>query len=164
METLQKIDKILLKILWAIVIICFVVLMILITGQVASRFFRMRILAPPDEIVKLVFVWFGYLGATIVLREHSHLRIELFDEVINKTQKRQGLYELVIGVLQLTFFIFLMQSSWQLFVTSKTRTSPMLSWPQQIWYSPLVLSTFFMIIYSLREILYGLFKIRGRDQ
>jgi len=163
MIIVKKLDALLIKILWGIVISCFIGLLILVSGQVVARLTHIRFLAPPDEIVTLVFVWFNYIGAVIIFREHSHLRIELLDEFVNKTAKRKAIYSIVIAILNGVFLVVLWESSWTLFITVANRRSPMLSWPQRIWYFPLLISTGCMLLYCVRDLFLGLKVLAGKE-
>ena len=162
METLKKIDRIVSKVLWAIVTVCFIVMLVLVAGQVFSRLLRIQVLAPPDEIVTLVFVWFGYIGATLVAREHTHLRVELLDGFFVKNPVMKAVYLIILAVLQVTFLIVLWDSSWKLFITVATRKSPMLSWPQRIWYLPMLISTMLMLLYLLWDVVLGIKTLAKR--
>lgn len=163
MEMVKKIDSAIMKILWAIVIACFIVMLVLVAGQVLSRLTRIQVLAPPDEIVTLVFVWFGYIGATIISREHTHLRVELLDGFVNKTPKRKAIYSMILATLNGVFLVVLWRSSWTLFIAVANRRSPMLSWPQRIWYSPLLVSTACMLAFCVWDILLGLKTLMGKQ-
>jgi len=156
----KKIDSIVTRIFWVIAIFSFTSLFVLVAAQVLSRLLRIQNLAPPDEIITLMFVWFVYIGATLIFREHTHLRVELLDGFFEKTARRKAWYRIFIATIQGLFLVVLWDSSMSLFLTAGERRSPMLSLPQRYWYLPLLISTFCMFLYCIWDIVLSVVDLR----
>ena len=157
---LKKIDAVATRIFWMIAIISFTSLFFLVSAQVLSRLLRIQKLAPPDEIITLMFVWFVYIGATLIFREHTHLRVELLDGYFNKTPKREAWYRIFIATIQGLFLVVLWDSSMSLYITAGERRSPMLSLPQRYWYLPLLISTLSMFLYCIWDIVSSIYNLK----
>jgi TRAP-type C4-dicarboxylate transport system permease small subunit len=132
---------------------CLVVLLLLLSAQVLGRFFRIKAIAPPDEIVNLFFAWMVFVGAAVLLRNRQHLRVELVDLFFEKHPRLRPLYGLFVSAIQLVFLVFLVQSTILLFVGAGTRTSPMLQWPQRLWYGSMLISSLLMMLYAVIHII-----------
>ena len=158
---IEKIYKVFTKILWTIVIFSLIGLIVLVTCQVLARIQIFRFLAPPDEIVTLLFVWMTYFGSIILFGEKSHLRVEFLELYLHGKWKI-GCYILQDVVTMITLLL-LTYSGIQLFMGSHMRTSPMLHWSQGIWYFALVFSFCVMTLYSIVFIAQDVMKLKKEN-
>lgn len=146
---MKRIEDIVYKIFMGLASCCIAVLLLLLTAQILSRHLRINALAPPDEIITLLFAWMVFVGAALLVRNNFHLRVELVDLFLQKHPSLQVLYNSIVSLVIL-FFLFVMTSSGiKLFINSGTRTSPMLQLPQRLWYVVLPLSGILMILYTI---------------
>jgi len=106
-------------------------------------------LAPPDEIITLVYVWMLFIGTAILVRNTDHIRIELLDNFLKERPRLKSIYNMVVCLLILIFLLVMIKSSLVLYEKSGTRASPMLQWPQRIWYISLPISGFLMAFYLM---------------
>ena len=134
---IKKIESTLYEVLSSFVLIALVILLFLIAFQIISRYFRLQYLAPPDEIITLVYVWMLFI------------RVELLDNFLKERPRLKSIYNMVVCLLILIFLLVMIKSSLVLYEKSGTRASPMLQWPQRIWYISLPISGFLMAFYLM---------------
>ena len=149
---MKRLEDIVYKMFMGLASCCVGASLLLLTAQILSRHLRMNVLAPPDEIITLLFAWMVFIGAALLVRNNFHLRVELVDLFLQKRTFLQLLYSIVVSLVIL-FFLFVMTSSGiKLFINSGTRTSPMLQLPQRLWYVVLPLSGVLMILYTITRL------------
>ena len=156
---IKKIESTLYKILLSFVLISLVILLFLIAFQIISRYFSLQYLAPPDEIITLVYVWMLFIGAAILVRDMDHIRIGLLDNFLKDRPKLKSIYNMVVCLLILIFLLVMIKSSLVLYEKSGTRASPMLQWPQRIWYISLPISSFLMAFYLMVRFFRNTYKL-----
>ena len=148
-DFLKKLEKMIYQFLEILVSTGLVILLFLIAFQIISRYFRLQYLAPPDEIITLVYVWMLFIGAAILVRNNDHIKIELFNNFFDKHRRLNYFYNIMISLLIFFFLFIMMNSNWVLYQKSATRASPMLQLPQRLWYVVLLISGALMIFYLL---------------
>lgn len=146
---IKKIESTLYEVLSSFVLIALVILLFLIAFRIISRYFGLQYLAPPDEIITLVYVWMLFIGTAVLVRNMDHIRIELLDNFLKDRPKLKSIYNMVVCLLILIFLLVMIKSSLVLYEKSGTRASPMLQWPQRIWYISLPISGFLMAFYLM---------------
>jgi TRAP-type C4-dicarboxylate transport system permease small subunit len=146
---IKKIESTLYEILSNFVLIALVILLFLIAFRIISRYFGLPYLAPPDEIITLVYVWMLFIGTAVLVRNMDHIRIELLDNFLKDRPKLKSIYNMVVCLLILIFLLVMIKSSLVLYEKSGTRASPMLQWPQRMWYISLPISGFLMTFYLM---------------
>lgn len=146
---IKKIESTLYEILSNFVLIALVILLFLIAFRIISRYFGLPYLAPPDEIITLVYVWMLFIGTAVLVRNMNHIRIELLDNFLKDRPKLKSIYNMVVCLLILIFLLVMIKSSLVLYEKSGTRASPMLQWPQRMWYISLPISGFLMAFYLI---------------
>ncbi len=149
---MKRLEKMLFAILTAVVSSCVVLLLLLLTAQILSRYFRIKILAPPDEIITLIFAWMVFLGSALLVRNNYHLKVELIDLFLQKHSFLRFLYGNIASLLILIFLWVMTSSGIKLFINSGTRMSPMLQLPQRLWYVVLPVSGILMILYTIVQL------------
>lgn len=139
-------------------------LVLLVAGQILSRQLGVRWLAPPDEIVTLFFAWLAFIGAALMVRDNGHLRAGVLDDYLEKNPRLKKPYLILINVLLLVFELVMFRSSLTLYELGTVKTSPMLHWPESIWYFPVLASALLMIFYTTLEIVLIIFKKNLRTE
>lgn len=133
-------------------------LVLLVAGQILSRQLGVNWLAPPDEIVTLFFAWLAFFGAALMVRDNGHLRAGVFDDYLEKNPRYKKPYLILINLLLLFFEVVMFRSSLTLYELGTVKTSPMLHWPESIWYFPVLASALLMLFYTTLEIVLIIFK------
>jgi len=156
---IKKIELTLYEVLSSFVLIALVVLLLLITFQIISRYFKLQYLAPPDEIITLVYIWMLFIGAAILVRNMDHISIGLLDNFLKDRPKLKSIYNAVVCLLMIIFLLVMIKSSLVLYVKSGTRASPMLQWPQRIWYISMPISGFLMAFYLIVHFFRNIYEL-----
>ena len=143
------IDNAIAKVAGALASLCLAVLFVLLVSQIVARFFRIQALAPPDEIITLLFAWLVFIGSALLVRRGEHLRVEIIDLFLEKRQWLRPWYNGILALLQLAFVVVFLRSALRFFVGSGTRVSPMLGLPQRYWYMAVLASGVLMFIYTV---------------
>lgn len=162
-KLLKKIDSIMVKVLFALIQLCIVMLLILLSAQVIARYFRIQALAPQDEIINLCFAWFVFIGIALLYREDGHLRVEFVDGFMSRHIRIQYFYKIFVHLCQAIFIGVYFSSSLNLYLSSGQRTSPMLHLPQRLWYGSILCSAILMGIYFIAKLITDVNRIiQGR--
>ena len=67
----------LIKLVENVLIVMFAIMAILVFGNVVLRYVFGSGIASAEEVSRLMFVWLVFLGATLALRQHKHLGLEM---------------------------------------------------------------------------------------
>jgi TRAP-type C4-dicarboxylate transport system permease small subunit len=151
MNTLKRIDAMLLKILKVITITSFVLLTILISANVFVRFVPVMSLHWFDEIIELLFAYLVFYGAAALWITGEHFSVgNWIGKRIEGTRARH-VYRLVVEVMVLLFVVIFFYYSLKLTILARDVTN-VFAIPKRILYSCLPASGVLMIIYSIRNI------------
>jgi TRAP-type C4-dicarboxylate transport system permease small subunit len=131
-------------------ILCLVVLLILVTGQVLIRFFPLFSFTWTDEIVELAFAWMVFLVAACLWRSNEHITIDLIPEALAGSTAGRVL-GILLGLLALGFLGVFTWEGWLFTVQAKGYTSAILQLPMPLWYAAMPVSGMVMIGYALRR-------------
>ncbi len=149
---IAKLEKKLYQFLVVFTELLVLALVLLVAGQILSRQLEVRWLAPPDEVVTLFFAWLAFIGAALMVRDNGHLRAGVFDDYLEKNPQFKKPYLILINLLLLVFEVVMFRSSLTLYELGTIKTSPMLHWPESIWYFPVLASALLMLIYTITEL------------
>lgn len=107
-----------------------------------------------EEVTLALFVWFIFLGASVVTKEDGHVGIDYFVEKLNPSLKRISLLcrELVVGVINIYVFVYLGS---QLALQATTKLTPIL----RISYLYIDISVVLCGIFSTIHIISRIMKI-----
>ncbi len=152
-----KLEKLLYRFLVFFTELLVLALVLLVAGQILSRQLGVSWLAPPDEIVTLFFAWLAFIGAALMVRDNGHLRAGVFDDFLEKKPQFKKPYLILINLLLLFFEVVMFRSSLTLFELGTMKTSPMLHWPESIWYFPVMASAFLMLCYTIIKLVQTIF-------
>ncbi|AOT68567.1 TRAP transporter small permease [Geosporobacter ferrireducens] len=130
----------------------FIVLMILIISiQVFSRYFFSVTPRWSEEVALLLMVWFAFIGISIGVKRESHLSIEYFvsllPEKIQKVIIRFG------HVLVLFSGLFLFYYGGLLAIQTRTSTLPATRLPSSYLYIMVPIAGFLIFLYSIPKVL-----------
>ncbi len=133
-------------------IVCLVVLLILVTAEIAIRFFPLFSLGWADEVVELAFAWMVFLGTAALWRGAEHITIDFIPQaLVGSTAGR--VLEILVGLLALGFLAVFTWEGWLLTLQAVGNRTPILELPKPAWYVALPVSGVVMIGYTLRRCL-----------
>jgi|SRR5690348_13413842 len=94
------------RVLEAVIVVCLVVMVVLVFGNVVLRYAFNSGIAVSEELSRWLFVWLTFLGAVVALREHAHLGTEALLARLGPAGKKACIvvgYVLMLGCCWLLF-------------------------------------------------------------
>lgn len=127
--------------------LCFIILTIMLTGQVFSRYVLNHAFTWMEEFANMMFVWMIYLGVSAAVTKRKHLRIDFLLDMMSFKWKRTML--LLSNVIFAVFNVYISIIMFDVIkLLGKSRTT-MLRIPQGLVYSiiplALILSVFRLV-------------------
>jgi TRAP-type transport system small permease protein len=160
LHILSVIDRFLGRLMKGISIFCMTVLLILMAGNVFVRFVPVMSFHWFDEIVRWAFAWLVFFGAAALWRENEHFRIKWLQSKLEGTPGGK-LLDLILEFLALFFFIVLTYfGMWHTILA--TQWTPIFNLPVRWMYACIPISGFFMVIYSLRNVISQIYSFREK--
>jgi TRAP-type C4-dicarboxylate transport system permease small subunit len=147
---LGKVDRGLAEAMRGVCIAAFVVLIVLVTTLILTRFVPLFSLGWADEIVEMAFAWMTFLGAAALWRTRSHFRVDLIPNMLAGTRAGQVL-EILLSLMALAFFLVFTYEGAVLTLRT-VMPSPILAWPKALWYMIMPIAGLIMIGYTLRDL------------
>jgi TRAP-type C4-dicarboxylate transport system permease small subunit len=157
--SLKYMDRVILKTLKAITIICFLFLTVLISANVLVRFFPFVSLHWFDEIIELLYAYLVFYGSAALWISREHFAVGNWIEKRIKNIIVRYVYKIIIESLVICFVVIFFYYSLQLTIAAQDVTN-VFAIPKRILYSCLPISGMIMIIYSIRDITVGILAIK----
>ena len=151
MDSLKRIDQMILIALKAVTITSFVFLTLLVSANVFVRFFPVASLHWFDEIIELVYAYLIFYGAAALWISREHFGVGDWIEKRIKQERMRHVYKLTIQLLVMGFALIFFYYSFRLTLLARDVTN-VFAIPKRVLYSCLPISGFIMIIYSIRNI------------
>ncbi|MHC4456564.1 MAG: TRAP transporter small permease [Planctomycetota bacterium] len=156
---LSHLDRTFALIVRGVCIICLVLLLILLSGNVIFRFMPLISMGWYDEIVELLFAWLVFMGAAALWRENSHFRVEwLYTKFENRTSG--DIIGLLIEALSLFFLVVMTYQGLRITLLANDWT-PILKLSKRILYVDIPIAGSLMILYSVRNIIHHILSLLG---
>lgn len=153
-DFLYRIEK---EVCW----VAFLVMLILLVVQVACRYVLKMPLAWSEELARFVYVSVSFLGASIAIRESSHITINLLPSILRKfqkdEQKQAGVlkyFDVLAYIVGAAFWIYITKGTLDYVIELKTKEmlSVAMEWPMWIVFLPVFVCGVFMVIHYLLNI------------
>lgn len=135
--------------------LCITVVCVVLTA-IFFRYVLNHSLFWSDELVRYLFVWLTLLGASVVLREREHIRVEYFVEKLPLRMRRVIEMATLAGVCLFQAAMVVLGFLW-VWSTRGTYTSA-LQWPLNLlFYAALPSSAVLGVWYAFRRLIRGEF-------
>lgn len=157
MDKLEKLDNILLKIESVIAGTALCVIVVLISGNVLTRFAFQTSLAWAEELSYISFTWLVFWGVSILYAKRSLITIDVVVDRLGP--KGSHIIEVVTDVILLVMNICLVVWAMQMTMTT-TRITSILKIPYNIVYFGMALAFLFMVYNSVKFVV---FAIMGKE-
>lgn len=144
-------DRGLVTILRSICVVCFALLLLLLSGNVFVRFFPVTAFFWFDEIVEWMFAWMIFFGAAALWARDEHFRLEWINEKIKGTRAGH-LAAAAIELLSLIFIAIFFYQSLRLTYLARDWT-PVFNVSRRCLYICMPASGLIMVGYSVRSVL-----------
>lgn len=161
--SLSRIDAFVYKILKALALSCFVVLLIIMILNVFFRIVPLLTIFPNfsmgwfDEIVELLFAWMVFSTASLLTIKGEHFKVDLLE--IKLQGKKIGIIlSIIISLLSVAFLGIFLYYSWQL-TAKAVQTTPVLNMEQRWMYLCLPVNAFIMLFYTVKELINQCIKL-----
>lgn len=139
-------------------IACLVALLVLLAGNVVSRFLQLFSLGWYDEVVEGLFAWMVFLGSAALWIENDHFRVDwLADKLAGAAARRA--HRVAVALVCVAFLALMTWTGWQLAWRSGAET-PVLELPTAVLYLCIPLAGALMTVWSLADLWRAL---RGED-
>lgn len=142
-----------------------IVMTILAFTGVLTRYVFVISLPWVDEVTRYLMIWMTFLVSAIAVGDGSHTNVEIIPSLLNKKLKKFD-YGIVIDLLILlgmciyTYYnIKMVQSSIKI-----GNTSPVLRIPMWFMYCSTLVSAFFSILYSFRNIAVRIGRLKEKKE
>jgi TRAP-type transport system small permease protein len=159
LNCLQHVDRIVLTLLKAVSILCFVLLTILVSANVLVRFLPVVSLHWFDEIVEMLYACLVFYGAAALWINHEHFSVG--DWMSGRILKSAGacrFYKLILELFKLAFAGIFLYYSFRLTILAIDVTN-VFAIPKRVLYSCMPISALIMVVYSLCSIAIQIFEL-----
>jgi len=156
---LRHMDSVILSLLKAISIVCFILLTILVTANVVVRFVPVVSLHWFDEIVEMIYAYLVFYGAAALWINKEHFSVG--DWMSGRIIKSAGgcrVYRLALELLKLAFAGIFLYYSFRLAMMAIDVTN-VFAIPKRVLYSCMPISALIMVVYSLCSIVMQVFEL-----
>lgn len=127
-----------------------VVIALLMTVQVFTRYVLEQPLTWSDEIISLAFTWLCFLGAAVALKHRGHIGLTFIVELCPPALRR--VWIAAIGLVVTGFLAVLVYAGWKMTALVHDQLSAALEMPMSYFYAALPLSAVLMIHYELAHV------------
>jgi TRAP-type C4-dicarboxylate transport system permease small subunit len=150
---MEKFDSALTSVLKFVTVVLFVVLMLILTANVAARLLPFSLsLHWLDEIVELCFAGLVFYGAAAVWMTKGHFSAGNWVAKVCKSPRLVGLYRVLVELASLVFIGIFFKYSLNLTLRSSEVTA-VFQIPKWVLYSTMPISAAIMVLYSMGTVL-----------
>lgn len=143
-------DGILISSLRLICVGCFLLLMILLSGNVFARYFPVTAFYWFDEVVECLFAFMVFFGSAALWARDEHFKLSWISDKLQGTSKGH-LVSVVLEILSLAFLLIFAYQAMRLTVLARDWT-PVFNVSRRYLYGCMPISGVIMVGYSMRNI------------
>ncbi|HEX9016685.1 MAG TPA: TRAP transporter small permease [Chloroflexota bacterium] len=131
----------------AVAVALLAILVTLVTMQVFMRYIMHSPLVWSEEMARMSFIWFAFIGAGLGFRYHLDLRVTFFADML---PTRYGLLlRLVIHVVEVAFMVVILWNGWFLNERIFSTPTPALYWTKSTFYGGIMGGGLVILAYAL---------------
>ncbi len=148
----------------AVTVALLAVIVALVTMQVFMRYIMHSPLVWSEEMARMAFVWFVFIGAGLGFRTHLDLRIVFFTEML-PLRPRLWL-RLLMHLIEVAFMALIVYNGWILCERLFPTPTPALYWSMDAFYGGVVGGGVVILVYALGRVVETAREIRmlGRSE
>lgn len=142
-----------LKRIFSVEAVCAVLLLLialLMSVQVFTRYVLHQPLTWSDEIVSLSFTWLCFLGAAVALKYRGHIGLTFLVELCPQPARR--VWIALIGAVVVAFLTVLVVAGWRMTMIVHYQLSAALEMPMSVFYAALPVSAAWMVVHELLHV------------
>lgn len=144
-------DRYLIMVLRTICVVCFVLLMLLLSGNIFVRFVPIAAFYWFDEVVEWLFAWMVFFGAAALWARDEHFKLEWISKKLYGTTTGH-LLAFFLEVLSLFFLLIFFYQSYRLTMLAKDWT-PVFNVSRRWLYCCMPISGAIMVGYSIKNLI-----------
>jgi TRAP-type C4-dicarboxylate transport system permease small subunit len=103
-----------------------------------------------EELVRFLFIWCSFVAAAIGVREHIHIGVDVFVNLLPK--KLIPLTEIVVNLGIMVFSVYMIYYGWDVTVMTQRQPSPALGLPMSWVYLSVPVMGLLLLFYCSLEI------------
>lgn len=146
---MERIERLIFKILYYFCALLMLVMVTVIFGQVVARYALHNSLSWSEEIGRYTFVWITFFGTALAVRERSHVAL---DNLVKKLPVPLYKVILLFGyVLMIIFSAVLAYEGWQILQLGAFQVSAATQMPMKYVYIALPVGGVLIILYLLKN-------------
>jgi TRAP-type C4-dicarboxylate transport system permease small subunit len=135
------------KFLVYVVAIILIVMSIVISFQVFSRFTLSNSLEWSEELSRYLMIWLVFLGTAVALRKKSLIGVEALSERLGF--KKERALKTVVHIVSIIFFGILIFKGFEMLGHVANQKSPAMKIPMTYPYAAIPVGAFFMVMNSI---------------
>lgn len=160
-DSLSNLDRTLAFAMRSLCVVCIVLLLMLLSGNVLFRFVPIMSMGWYDEIVEMLFAWLVFIGAAALWRENSHFRVEwLSSKLRNRTAGH--VLGVIVELISLFFLVVMTHQGLRLTLLANDWT-PILKLSKRLLYVDIPIAGGLMIAYGIRNIVHHILLLKVRS-
>jgi TRAP-type C4-dicarboxylate transport system permease small subunit len=149
MPFIEKLDRGLIAVLRAAVVLAVIVIFVLLLLGVLVRAVPLFSMAGYDEIVELLVAWAVFLGAVVLWREGGHFRVEFLQRSL--TRRPAWIVEGVAYALALAFAVVFTHQSYH-FAAGTAEMTAFFAMSKTAWYASMPVAGALMVLAALADL------------
>lgn len=163
MKVIKKADEILTRVLRWFVTALFIGIGVILFLRVLIRFTPIILsISWTDEVVEWMMAWMIFTGATLLVRQCDHFRVDLLQTKF-EGRKWVGILNIFITLLSITFFAAFLYYS-ILLVKGAIWFSPILKVSTRVPYASMPVNCVLILLYLIRDLVTEVSKLRKPRQ
>ncbi len=131
----------------AVTVALLTVLVTLVTMQVFMRYVMHSPLVWSEEMARMTFIWFAFIGAGLGFRYQLDLRVNFFTDML--PLKPRLYLRLLIHLIEVAFLIILLWNGWFLNDRIFSTPTPALYWSKSTFYGGILGGGLVILAYAL---------------
>ncbi|MEG6615979.1 TRAP transporter small permease [Peptococcaceae bacterium 1198_IL3148] len=146
---MDKLDNLIAKILYYICALLMLVMAVVITSQVISRYVFGSPFTWSEELGRYTFVWLSFLGMAIAVKQGSHIALDILVNKLTGVKRRTLM--VINNLFVMVFSLVLTYGGYNLVAVGARQSSPSLNLPMDLVYSVIPVSGILLFYFALRE-------------
>ena len=147
---MAKFWKVLDNVMDALITAAMIGIAVICISQIISRFVFKHSIVWANEASCFLFVYVVFLGAFILIRDKGFIRMDLIQSKI--PAKGRFVYDLLLQILVIVYAVVFLIYGFEFAQRNAIQVSGAMHLPMNVVYMIMPVSGFFMILYSLRNI------------
>jgi len=157
MRILDLISAIIHRVGEIFIVILTLLMVVVITLQVISRYIFNAPFSWTMEANIFLFAWLIFIGASVVLKEGRHVKMELF--LTNFSMRKRKIISIFVSLLLVVFLVILLRNNILLFPLHSQFRTPVVRIPMSWFNLAFTVSCIFMLLHGLQKMIKDVYEM-----